>query len=526
MPDRHDVKFLFVRMIRGANAPASTYFLARWLFLRLLGLIFLIAFVSLWVQVHGLIGSQGILNVSDHLDVWRQQYGRAGFWYRPTLCWFNAGDTFLHIQCALGTILSLLLIAGIAPVAVLALLWMLYLSLVVIGEPFTSFQWDILLLETAFMAMFLAPNQLWPRPIRERPAPALGRWLLWWLLFKLMFLSGITKLLSGDPIWRDLSALSVHYETQPLPTWVGWYVHQLPAWVGLFSVFLMYVIEVGLPFLIFAPRRLRHAACAGLILLQVCIGVTGNYTFFNLLAVTLCVLLLDDHLLRRVVPRRLSDPWQLNLPRQPRTNWFALGTMVLLLWISGLTFVREMVHTARDEDHLPAWVMTLSRSCDRVLLSWAKPYVLRYTAPLRTISGYGLFRVMTPQRLEIVIEGSDDGVHWVEYEFSWKPGDLKRRPGFVQPHQPRLDWQMWFAALNPRGNDYWLRGLLIRLLEGSPDVLELFETNPFPDAPPRYVRLVRYHYEFTDLKTKGQSGAWWRRQHFGYLTRPFSQSDL
>ena len=192
--------------------------------------------------------------------------------------------------------------------------------------------------------------------------------------------------------------------------------------------------------------------------------------------------------------------------------------VTVVLFVSGLTLVREMVRTPQEQSGLPTAVAAVLDGCDRLLLSWGDPYVLAYVAPLRTINGYGLFRVMTTQRREIVIEGSHDTVRWREYELPWKPGNAGRRPGFVAPHQPRLDWQLWFAALSPRGNAYWLQGLLRRQLEGSPAVLDLFRTNPFPDSPPRYIRLLYYRYRFTDPKTKHATGAWWQRERLGLLT--------
>ncbi len=516
-------------LLVGPEIGPASFLLSRAVFLRLIGLVYLIAFVSLWSQVHGLIGSNGILPAVDFLEAAREQLGAHCYWRVPTLCWLGGGDAMLSGLCAAGTVLSVLLIVGVAPLAALGGLWVLYLSLTGVGQTFLAFQWDSLLLEAGFLAMFLAPWRLWQWPWRARVpggagapgAPgAAGLWLVRWLLFKLMFLSGITKLLSGDTTWRDLTALDYHYETQPIPTWTSWYVHQLPGWFQKMSVAGMFVIECAVPFLIFAPRRLRHLACGGLVFFQLSIAATGNYCFFNLLSLSLCVLLLDDRLLRRFVPGRWRGVLEVSPATESRSGWrrdvvVALASVLFL--VSGLTLVREMVRSQRP-------VVGVLKAADVCLLSWGQPYVLRFTDPFRTISGYGLFRVMTTERPEIIIEGTNDGRRWAEYEFTFKAGELRRRPRFVAPHQPRLDWQMWFAALSPRRAAHWLDGLLRRLLEGSPEVLDLLakDGNPFPDAPPEYIRLVSYRYHFTDSPTKRQTGAWWRRDQRNVLTRPLS----
>ena len=511
-------------LLWGPDPRPSSYLLAAAVFLRLLGVVYLIAFVSLWTQVHGLIGSRGVLPVAQLLEAAQSRWGLERYWILPTLCWFNAGDVSLHLQCGLGVAASVLLMVNVAPVVVLVVLWFLYLSLTVAGQVFLSFQWDVLLLEAGFLAVFLAPLRLVPRPATARPPPGWGVFLQRFLLFKLMFLSGVTKLLSGDPTWRGLTALDFHYQTQPIPIWTSWYAHALPAWFGKTSVAGMFVIELAVPFLIFGPRRVRHLACVLLVLFQALIAATGNYGFFNLLTAVLCVLLLDDRLLRRFLPGRLSAWVDGAPPLGPRHGWrhvVCVTACAALLVISGLALVREMVRSARP-DKLHPWVVSALDTGDSLLLSWAGPLVLDPLAPLRTINGYGLFRVMTTQRPEIVVEGSRNGWEWRPYGFRWKPGDLKRRPRFVAPHQPRLDWQMWFAALSPRGSAHWLGSLMQRLLEGSPAVLGLLEENPFPGQPPRYIRLVYYRYRFTTPAVKRDTGAWWRRYRQGVLTRPVS----
>lgn len=499
--------------------PRSDFLISRWLFLRLLGLVYAIAFVSLWLQIHGLVGSQGILPAQDFLNAAQLRVDNP-YLQLPTICWLGCSDTILTWLCGLGTAASVMLALGIAPIPSLILLWTLYLSLSVVGQLFLSFQWDTLLLETGFFAIFVAPGTLLPNLTLGKPPNRIALWLLWWLLFKLTFLSGVTKLLSGDPTWRNLTAMEFHYMTQPIPNSISWYAHQLPPWWQKTTVVMTFAAELVVPLLIFAPRFLRHVACLLLIGLQLTIEATGNFCFFNLLTITLCVPLLDDRLLYRFLPARWVEPRPTEL--QFGTPWPRTWSMVplsVLFLVSLLTFVQEMVRT-QDPQKLPRAVTIVLDTSDRWLLSWGEPYVLSWTRPFRTINGYGLFRVMTTERPEIILEGSQDGVNWLEFQFRWKPGDLTRRPSIVAPHQPRLDWQMWFAALNPRGNEYWLNALMLRLLEGSPEVTGLLEQAPFRDQAPRYIRLVYYRYEFT---TGNQdNGNWWRRTKLGALTPAYS----
>ena len=527
--DRDQQTSLLVRLPRAKDSRSATYMLSRWIFLRLLGCVFLIAFVSLWVQIHGLVGVGGILPVSQMLDRAYVQLD-SPYWQLPTLCWFNASDAVLHGLCAAGVLLSGLLIIGIGSGPVLLVLWLVYLSLAVAGQMFLSFQWDVLLLETGFCSVFLAPWAWLETPCRNRPPSWGGLWLLRSLLFKLMFLSGVTKLLSGDLTWWNLTALDVHYQTQPLPTWVGWYAHQLPQWFQRLSVAVMFGIEILVPFLIFAPRRLRHLGCFALVGLQILIAVTGNYGFFNLLTLILCVLLLDDGFWARLRPKKQGS--DVNGPDDKVcgrgwTGWVATPMVVVLLAVSFLVTVNEMVRTEQNRQRnqeygqkrrdLPRFVSSILNGAEAYLMRWARPWVLSPIRPFRTISGYGLFRDMTETRPEIVIEASDDGRQWRSYQFKWKPGDANQRPGFVAPHQPRLDWQMWFAALSlERGRlPRWLQRLGTCLLEGRSDVLALFADNPFPDRPPTSIRVVLFQYRFTDLEAKGQTGAWWHRDQVG-----------
>ena len=507
-------------MTSGTRLRPPSYFLSRRVFLQLLGLTYLIAFVSLATQVTGLVGADGILPAGQYLDRLRDTYGTDAYRLFPTLLWVSSSDLILTGLCWLGAALAALLIAGIAPVPVLALLWVSYLSLTIAGQTFLAFQWDTLLLETGLLACFYAPRGLRPTLATEAPPSPSARWLLWWLLFRLMFLSGITKIASGDPTWADWTALTHHYETQPLPLWTGWYLHQLPAWMHRLSAGGMFVVELLLSWAVFVParfRRVRLGGCAGLILLQVVIGATGNYGFFSLLSISLCLTLVDDRAWARALPFRFVERARIVEPdRRPRSGWrppLVAAGAVALFTLGGLTFAREIATTVERSGR---------SSLD---LSWSDP-VVGWVQPFRSVNGYGLFRVMTVERPEIVFQGSPDGAEWTEWDLRWKPGDLYRRPGLVAPHQPRLDWQLWFAALDPRSAGYWLSPLMTRLLEGAPAVTALVGAAAFTGGPPRYLRLAYYDYRFTTSAERAETGAWWHREFIDYLTEPVSLADM
>jgi hypothetical protein len=395
--------------------------------------------------------------------------------------WWDASDFAIQGVCWAGAGLSVLLVCGRWPRLCLALLYLLYLSLFYGGQVFMAYQWDTFLLETGFVALLLS--------FATMP----GVWLLRWLLFRFMFMSGVVKLASGDPNWWGLSALDYHFVTQPLPTPLAWYAAQLPDGVLRCATGLMLVIELVLPFLIFCPRRMRFVAAFGILALEVCIFLTGNYNWFNLQTMLLCLPLFDDAALRWVLPSSLAG-W--GAPKEPRVlARSVVGAVAVLIVVCGLVRM-EVRFGARG----PAVAQA----------------VADFLEPLRIVNTYGLFAVMTTERDEIVVEGSEDGVDWRAYEFRYKPGDVARRPLWNVPHQPRLDWQMWFAALDDVQHLAWFWRFVGRLLENEPAVTALLERNPFPDHPPRYVRAEFYRYTFAG----GGSGAWWERRRVGVYLPP------
>lgn len=497
----------FTRLLWGKDARPPTYFWARRWFLRALGLTYLIAFISLWVQVDGLVGSNGVSPLNQFLREVYERFGPRAYSLLPTLCWFDSSNGFLHFLCGGGVVLSLLLILGIAPALSLVVLFVFYLSLTIAGQTFLSFQWDILLLETGFLSIFLAPWRLWPRelmwllrpPNAATPVSRPALFLLKFLLFKLMLMSGVVKLTSGDDCWWNLTALDYHYWSQPLPTVFAWWADKSPEWFKHFSVAFCLVVEIIVPFFIWAPRRPRLIAAGLMIFLQIVIAVTGNYCFFNLLTIALCLLLIDDSVARalRAAPdkraKNVSAAFRTAEPLQDRLCSHAAIAVVIV------TFP------------INAWLIF---SAFKPHLEWPRPLIAIYgrLEPFRIVNGYGLFRVMTKERGEIVIEGSADGIEWLPYEFKWKPGDVMRTPGWCAPHQPRLDWQMWFTALGSYRENRWFGRLIVRLLEGSRDVSRLLAKNPFSHEPPRYIRAMFYRYRFTTVSELRQTGAWWKRQ--------------
>lgn len=485
----------FTRLLWGNDVRPATYFASRCWFIRSLGAIYLIAFVSLWLQVDGLIGEQGILPIGEHLQLARAQLGAKAPLLLPTLCWIDSSNAFLHFLCGAGAVVSVLLMAGLAPVLSLVFLFVLYLSLTIAGQTFLDFQWDILLLEAGFLAIFFAPCCWRITAGREAPVSRAGLFLLKLLLFKLMLMSGVVKLTSGDNSWWDLTALDYHYWTQPLPTVIGWWSDQHPEWFKKFSVAFCLGVEILGPFFIWAPRRLRHIAAGLLIFLQIAIAATGSYCFFNLLAIALCLLLFDDAFWARLL--KVGTASRLGGIRGPRSAR-ALPAVVVLL----VTLPINAMHIF---------------SAFKPRVEWRRPLSALYgfVEPLRIVNDYGLFRVMTKNRPEIILEGSADGIEWLPYEFKWKPGRLDQPPPWAAPHQPRLDWQMWFAALGSYRQNPWFLSLAERLLRNTPDVTRLLAQNPFPNNPPRYLRARLYEYHFTTWSEHRATGAWWKREEQG-----------
>jgi lipase maturation factor 1 len=490
--------------------PQPTYRHTRSIFLRGLGLTYTAAFASMAAQVDGLIGSHGIMPVGQYFDRASLQLGLGPktYWLLPSLLWLNSSDRALHVLCWAGLFLGAALFVGIMPGLCTVLLWLAYLSITVAGQVFLGFQWDSLLLETGLLAILMAPWKLRMNRATDQPW-WFTVWLVRWLVFRLMFMSGVAKLISQDLTWRDFSALDFHYQTQPLPAWTSWYIHQMPTWFHRISVGFMFFAELAAPFLVFGKRGMRRVGFASMVLLQLLIAATGNYGFFNLLSLVLCAAILDDRdwqrlrdLVRRSPP--LADPFAF----EPNPKWlvgrWSFGRR-LVVGMAGAVLIGVSTHRLLES----LWPGTE--------VPFPVPWLADQLEPFRSANSYGLFAVMTTERPEIIIEGSNDGESWKPYHFRWKPDELNRRPRFTTPHMPRLDWQLWFAALSGDCRTQpWFIKLEQCLLTGSPEVLSLLRDNPFPNQPPRFVRARLYLYEFT----RSGSPDWWGREDKGFFCPP------
>lgn len=480
----------WVQRLFGLPDPdAPGYLWPRFIFLRALGLIFLSAFVSLAFQIHGLIGSQGILPVATYLDQIRDvASGFQRIRIAPTLLWIDSSDSALTGLVAAGLVASVLLTCNVWPRLSAALSTLFFMSCVGALQDFSSYQSDGMLLEAGTIAVFFAPRGIFPGLGAHDPPSFASLFLLRWEWFRIYFESGVVKLLSGDPQWRNLTAMDHYYENGPLPTWIGWYAQQrLPHVFHAATALATLVIELGLVWMLFLPRRLRIACFCIVTPLQIGIILTANYAFLNYLVLWLGVLLLDDR----------AFAWLgLRAPRQearPVAPWRVWVSAVALTWIFYATVVTFPLFRPRGPLGAPA----------------------RILAPFRVANAYGLFAVMTRARYEIEFQGTADGTTWRPYPFRFKPQDPAERPGIYAPYQPRFEWNLWFASLGPWRESSWVVLAQARLLEGSPSVLRLFRSNPFAGTPPRAVRTVLWRYWFTDPATKERTGRWWERKELG-----------
>jgi predicted DCC family thiol-disulfide oxidoreductase YuxK len=503
---RHRVgAYRLARLGWGRERYPAEYHLVSWLFLRSLALIYLIAFASFEPQALGLVGSDGILPVQADLKDIAAHYGNSAYWLFPSVFWLDASNAALKAVALGGMVASVLLFFNILSRFMLPLLFLLYLSVVYAGQVFFNFQWDFLLLEAGFLAIFLPYG-----------SPFI-LFLLHWVLFRLRFLSGLAKLTSGDETWRHFTALKYYFETQPLPHVGAWYANQLPEWLLRAGVGWTFFVELLVPFMMFLPRLPRLFAAWCTIVMQVLILMTSNHNFFNLLTLALCLTLFDDRAFRWLHYREWSAPAAQGLLRrllhvaQLRPGRFAnafSGVLAAVIFTSTLS----MMWSTTTGRPLPAF----NEPVVRALVQW------------HIVNNYHVFPIITTARPELVLEGSMDGKNWKAYGFKYKPGALTRRPPFVVPYQPRLDWQLWFAALYPPNSPvaYWFYDFMRRVLEGSPDVLALMGHNPFPDHPPKFLRARLETYQFAAPEMKRKTGQWWTRKPLGIYVPPVTLQDF
>jgi hypothetical protein len=495
---------------------STNHFIARWLFLRTLGFIYFSAFFALLSQVRSLIGSQGILPADEFLQI-VLSLGILRFWYAPTLLWISSSDHMLMALCWIGLLASLLLAANIWPRAMLLACFLCFLSFVSTAQDFSGYQSDGMLLEAGFLSFFLAPSGIFPGWGVKEPLTRAPMFLLLWEWFRIYFESGVVKLKSGDPTWRNLTALYEYYQNGPLPTWVGWYLQHLPHWFHIATAGATLFMELILVWMAFLPRRWRIACFFIVTIWQIGVIATANYAFLNYLVLVLAILLLDDTFLQCFIPIRWRNSRPHITPHRPDE---------VSQKPDGLEETANIAHRIR----IPA---SLRLATSTVLFVWifyattlplmqmfwsevplpTKPIAL--LEPLRIANVYGLFAVMTSHRYEIEFQGSNDGKNWIAYPFRYKPQDVKERPRIYAPYQPRFDWNLWFASLGSWRQYPFVPRTEELLLENNGAALELFAGNPFPDAPPRFIRAVLWQYWFSTPEQKATQGVWWQRQFLG-----------
>ena len=467
----------------------GSYSVARFIFQRLLGLIYLVAFLIIVNQFKGLCGDQGLLPV-------RLFVKRVDFWDSPSLFWFKNSDAFIMTMAYLGLALALIATLGVsdlfgtwASMLVWALLWLIYLSFTNVGQTFYGFGWEMLLLETGFLAIFLGPL--------KAPVSLILILLLRWVLFRIMFGAGLIKI-RGDTCWRDFTCLQYHYETQPMPNSLSWYFHHFPIWIHRFGVGFNHFVELVVPFGFFGPRNIRILAGVITIAFQLTLIFSGNLSWLNCLTIVLCFACFDDDFFNRLL-QVFDQSWVVapTLAGIPSLVVYGLLAVILILSVKptiNLFSSSQMMNSSFD--------------------------------PLHLVNTYGAFGSITRERYEIVMEGTDASkitpeTRWKAYEFKGKPGDPAHRPPQITPYHYKLDWQMWFAAMGSYQQYPWIVNLVAKMLKGQKDVLSLLRINPFEDHPPKFVRAQLYLYRFTK---PGETG-WWKRELVGSYLPPLSLED-
>jgi len=461
-----------------APSISPSFLRARWIWLRCLGAIFFSAFYSLYFQIHGLIGPRGILPAGEYLSAVHRAFGIKGYWFAPTLLWFNSSDAMLSAIVWIGFAASVAIIVNVWPRMAIAVAGICFLSFIGAAQDFASYQSDGMLLEAALLSIFLAPRGIRPRMGVDRPPSRAAAFMLQWEWFRIYFESGLVKLLSGEEQWRNLTAMDKYYENGPLPSWIGWYVQQWPHSFHAFSAGLTLFAELIVVWLLFAPRKNSLCRLIAFIIvtpLQIGIILTANYAFLNYLVLLLGILLLDDSILR--------GPVAVPKPRKPSIPAAVVLTTIFITSIFSFFMPSFPTVTLLD--------------------------------PFRVANRYGLFAVMTRNRYEIEFQGTRDGTAWTAYPFRYKPQDVRKAPGLYAPYQPRFEWNLWFASLGSVQENPWVLNTEARLLENSPPVLRLFAANPFDAKPPIAVRAVAYQYWFTTREERARTGAWWRREFLG-----------
>jgi hypothetical protein len=484
----------------------ATYELTRFAVLRLLALVYLAAFVSLAFQLDPLLGSHGLLPAANILHWDRVRFGVGAYWRFPTLFWLGSSDGAMHVICWAGVALSVAALCGATNALLQLALWLLYMSFVHVGQIFYAYGWELQLLETGFLAVFLCPVKSL-RPFPEMPASRIVVWLLRWLIFRIMVGAVLIKL-RGDPCWRDLTCLDTHFETQPSPNPLAWSMHRWPHAVHAAQVLFSHFVELVVPWFAFGFRRWRHAAGVLLVLFQVSLITSGNLSFLNWLTIVPALACFDDTAFAWLVPRSRRA--------------------ALLARFSTL---RPTLLQRRVPQVLGVLVAVLSVAPVGNLFSSDQQMNASYE-PLNLVNTYGAFGSVDRERFEVILEGTrddvpDDSAQWQEYELPCLPGDVNRRPCVITPYHLRLDWQMWFAGNDaargePIEDEPWLVHLLWQLLSGDPAPKPLLARDPFPDAPPQWIRVDLWRYQFSPTRA---GGTWWERERVEPYVLPVSLAN-
>ncbi len=477
----------------------SDYYLTRFVFLRILGISYLFAYFSLADQVIPLLGKNGLTPAKKYLQAVETRFENKwkAFWNRPTIFLWKCNDQILKYLAWLGVILSFLLTIGFANVFLLLTLWILYMSYVHIGQVWYRYGWESQLLETGFLAIFLVPL-FNPLPFSNFATPLPAIIALLWLTARINLGSGLIKL-KADKCWKKLTCLNHHFETQPIPNPLSRYFHFLPKTLLKFGTLWTHIVQIGIPFFLVIPGWPRWAAGALLILFQLQLFISGNLSFLNIVTIAPIVAAFNDEILAQILPKFLTTQ-----ASQAATNSFSFP------WIAWIYL---------------AFVAYLSIPVVKNL--FRKRQLMNYSFnQFHLVNTYGAFGSVGKNRKECVVKGTKDELgpdaEWKEYEFKAKPTDVNRTPPFIAPYQPRIDWQIWFAAMQRPRQNPWMFHLIWKLLHNDPLALDLIKENPFPDNPPKYIKVDHYIYEFANLK----DDQYWNRKKIGEWAPPMNKESL
>ena len=469
---------------------SNAYPLTRFCFQRALAFIYFLGFCIVVNQFIPLLGENGLLPAKDLIRY-------ASFWEAPSFFHGLHSDTFFLVMGWVGLILSLVALTGLSECLgvwfsafVWALLWFTYMSFVNVGRAFYGFGWESILLETGFLAIFLGS--------KKSSAPVIVMWMLRWVLFRVMFGAGLIKL-RGDKCWLDLTCMVYHYETQPVPNPLSWYFHHLPLWFHKIEILFTHFVELIVPWGYLMTRRIRIVAGLLTVLFQLILILSGNLSWLNYMTIVLCIPCFDDRFFLKRLPVKLPEVNSMSLFRK-----FVLGTLTALILFLSINPTLNMISPGQK----------MNAGFD----------------PLHLVNTYGAFGSVTKKRREIVLEGTSDSnlspaTEWKEYEFKCKPGDVSRMPCLMSPYHYRLDWHIWFAAMNTYHRHSWILKLSQGLLQNDKAAVGLIAYNPFIEDPPKFIRAVLYDYRFTTPEEKHKTGDWWVRKKLGGYFPPIALKD-